>query len=187
MVRQWPALRRAGPAVLAGAGLVLAGITGCQANGASAAGRAVPRSVSKADINWLDAAHRADMAEIAAGQLAADKGGSAAIRSAGTMLVHDHSALDRQLVTKATALHVQLPTHLLLAQTQAGDRLQQETGPAFDHDFTAVMMSGHQAMIAQTRQEIAHGSSPVVRSLARKTLPVLIKHLRALQRAAPTG
>jgi putative membrane protein len=76
---------------------------------------------------------------------------------------------------------------LTVHQTQIGDELSGEQGPAFDHNFVATMMTGHDIMIAATRREIAQGSSPEVVELARQALPMLLKHLKMMRAAAPVG
>lgn len=183
-------IRRTGPAVLAGSALVLVTAVACGGPEPGRSTAAVVSSkspVSAADLRWIAQAHQADLAEMDAGQLAADKGGSAAIRAAGAMLLADHTALDQRLTKVANTLGIALPTHQTLQQTQTGDRLTGESGPQFDHDFTASMLTGHQYMIAATRSEISHGSSAAILVLARQALPVLIKHLQTLQRAAGGG
>ena len=72
-------------------------------------------------------------------------------------------------------------------ETEIGDQLSGEQGPAFDHAFVAAMMTGHDVMIAATRWETAHGSSPAVVALAKQALPMLINHLKTMRGAAPVG
>ena len=76
---------------------------------------------------------------------------------------------------------------LTVHQTEIGDRLSGEQWAAFDHDFVATMMTGHDIMIAATRREIAHGSSPEVVGLAKQALPMLLMHLKMMRAAAPVG
>ena len=57
----------------------------------------------------------------------------------------------------------------------------------FDYDLVAVMMTGHDIMIAVTRREIAHGSSAEVVGLAEHGLPILLKHLKMMRAAASVG
>lgn len=172
---------------------LFAALLGAAACGSAAATASQPRTVqrgphvSPADRRWIVAIHQADMAEMQVGQLAQLDGGSRAIRAAGAMLVHDHQALDRTLIKVAHAVNVSLPQNLTLKQTEIGDRLTQEIGHEFDHDFTASMMTAHQGAIGATRYEIAHGTSAKIVALARQSLPVLVKHFRMLQSAAPTG
>jgi predicted outer membrane protein len=103
------------------------------------------------------------------------------------VLARDHKALDSKLIPVAEALKVRPPRHLTVLQTTTYDRLSQEKGHRFDHDFTASMMTAHQSMIGATSYEIAHGSSAQVVTLTQQTLPVLQKHLKVLQAAASSG
>lgn len=139
------------------------------------------------DGHWLNQLHQADMAEMAAGQLAETNAGAASIRSVGATLAHDHSALDAKVLQVARKLDFSLVTYLTVAQTKAGDRFGAEVGFAFDHDFTATMMTAHQQMIAATQAETRHASSPPVKALARQALPVLRKHLAMLRAVAGAG
>lgn len=166
---------------------LLAAVSACSSAqaGESAAARAA--GVSRSDRVWIAEAHRADMAEAQAGQLAESNGSNSTIRHAGAVLVQDHQAFDKKLVSVAGKLRLSLPTSLTVHQTEIGDRLSGEQGPAFDHDFVATMMTGHDIMIAATRREIAQGSSPAVIELAKQALPMLLKHLKMMRAAAPVG
>jgi predicted outer membrane protein len=82
---------------------------------------------------------------------------------------------------------VNLVTYLTTAQALVGDRLSKETGAAFDHDFTASMMTAHQQMIGATEKEIRDGSSPQVELLAQQALPMLEMHLKMLRAVANSG
>lgn len=167
---------------------VLVAFSACGATGAGrpAADPGRPH-LSRADREWMYAVHQANVAEIQAGHLGQLDGGSNAIRAAGAAMLRDHEAFDSELVKVANAMKLRLPQVLNVQLADIVDRLSQESGFTFDHDFTASMMTAHQTMIADTRYEIAHGSSPAVIRLARQALPVLLKHFRMLQVAAPTG
>lgn len=146
---------------------------------------AAAADVSSQDRHWLAEAHQADLAETEAGDNAAKgRATSPAVQSAGAMLASDHTALDEKITATASALHIPLPDYLSLDDAEAADRLSTETGSVYDHDFTSSMMTSHQKMIRDTQFEISHGSSPEVTGLARQALPVLRKHLAALQSAA---
>jgi predicted outer membrane protein len=175
----------------AGLAVVLALTTGTAAacGSAQAAGTnpASPYNLSSRDIHWLDMAHQVNLAEIQTGQYAETNTGTAAVKSAGAAMVHDHTALDITLVGLANRLHVGLPQYLTNQQVETGDRLSSELGLAFDDDFIGSMLTGHHQMIAATEAEISQGSSPPVVGLARQALPVLEKHLMMLRAAASSG
>lgn len=166
---------------------VLAVADACSSARADESATARAAGVSRSDRVWMDQAHMADMAEMQAGQYAESNGSNTTIRRAGAVLIRDHQALDAKLVKLAEKLKLSLPTSLTVHQTEIGDRLSGEQGATFDHDFVATMMTGHDLMIAETRWEIAHGSSPDVVALAKQALPTLIKHLNMMRAAAPVG
>lgn len=155
--------------------------------GASAApsAAAAAAEVSAQDRSWLAEAHQGDLAETEAGDNAAKgRATSPAVQSVGAMLASDHTAFDEKIIATASALHIPLPDYLSLDDAEASDRLSTETGSVYDHDFTSSMITSHQKMIRDTQFEISHGSSPEVTGLARQALPVLRKHLAALQSVA---
>jgi putative membrane protein len=172
-------------------GLVLAGLlAGAAACGTAQAGRMAsvsPEHLSARDLGWLNEAHQANLAEVDAGQLAETNASTAGIRSVGATLVRDHTALDARFIQVAARLKVSLVQYLTVLQTETGDRLSQELGFTFDHDFTGSMMTAHESLIAATRAEMVRGSSPPVIALARQALPVLEEHLRMLRAVAASG
>jgi putative membrane protein len=167
--------------------LALTGAAACAAGSATHTATTATPSTSGGDRAWLAAAHQANLAEVEVGELAKKKGGSAAVRAAGAMLVTDHIASDTQVTRAAKSLKLPLPSAAAPADAAAASRLGDEAGAQFDHDFVATMMAGHQKLIAETQTEINQASTPQVKSLAQSTLPVLRKHLTMLQQAESAG
>ena len=145
---------------------------------------AVSAQVSPQDRAWLVAAHQSNLAEIAAGNLAAQSGHAESVRNAGRMLVDDHRALDVKLQPLAKQLGVKLPNHPD-AQQQAGmQRFRRESGMQFDQTWAHIEGDGHVLAIELTVKETLHGSSPHVKQLAETALPVLKKHMKVLRQAS---
>jgi putative membrane protein len=166
---------------------VLATVSACGSAQAGDSAAARGTGVSHLDRAWVTEAHQADLAEIQAGQFAESNGSNPTIRHAGAVLVRDHQAFDAKLISVAGKLKIGLPTYMTVDQTETGDRLSGEQGASFDHEFAAAMLTGHDIMIAATRREIAHGSSPQVVALASQALPVLLMHLKMMRAAAAVG
>lgn len=143
--------------------------------------------VSAQDRQWLAEIHQVNLAEMQVGDLAAKKGATAAVRSAGETLSTEHTALDRKVKRVAERLGVSLPTSPPAEDAQTMTRLADESGSQFDQDFLAAMITGHEKMINDTQTEIAQGSSPQVVGLAKRTLTHLHKHLAILKKAQTTG
>src|ERR1700761_9807 len=85
-------------------------------------------AVSSDDEAFYKSAAEGGLAEIAAGKLAEDKGGSPAIKDFGGMMVKDHSTADAKLWKLAADSGVKLPTTPSVEQVAAGERLKLLTG-----------------------------------------------------------
>lgn len=181
-----PRSRRAGGLVLALA-LASGAAVACSSAQATQSASVSASHLSARDIDWLNAAHQANEAEIQAGQYAETNTTTAAIQSVGAMMVRDHSALDAKLLQVAGKLHVDLVQYLTDQQIETADRLSGELGATFNSDFVGTMMTAHQQMIVATEAEIRHGSASRVVALAKEALPVLEKHLQMLRAAAASA
>lgn len=185
--------------------LVAAAAAGCGGTGTSSHGGPIdrPSAMSSASVSpstpapaqrpsaqdrdWLVFAHQVNLAEVAAGELAQKKGGTAAVRSAGRMLVTDHERLDAKVTALARKLGVTLPKTAPPDQEALARKLENESGRTFDQDFLSAMVTGHQNAVEKTKAEIAQGSSPEVKNLARTALPDLKKHLTTMRNAQRSG
>lgn len=188
------------PRALPAAALVMAVAAGCGGTGrsehggtidhpAGAAASMAPSTSAPArrpaarDRAWLTFIHQVNLAEMRAGELAQQKGGTAAVRSAGKMLVADHEALDAKVTKVARDLGITLPATAPPDQQALAKKLENESGGRFDRDFLSNMITGHRQAIATTQDEVAQGSAPDVKALARAALPDLNKHLSTLRKA----
>jgi predicted outer membrane protein len=142
------------------------------------------RRVCGLDRAWLKAVARADLAEIATGTLAQQKGTSQGVKDLGAMLVADHSKHLQLVRDLAGRLGVTLPTAPSPTQQWETAVLASFSGAAFDQQWTALQIAAHQENIEKTQDEIAEGCNRKVRALAKMTLPTLQAHLAAAQKLA---
>lgn len=138
-----------------------------------------PRSSSQ-DRSWLIAAHQTNLAEIKAGDLAAETGHAADVRAAGRALTRDHAKLDAKLKPVAKQLDIKLPTRPNAEQRDEMRKFKSTSGVEFDRTWTHDEADGHVKAIESTVREIQHGALPQVKHLAQAALPILKKHLRML-------
>jgi putative membrane protein len=136
---------------------------------------------SSQDRSWLIAAHQTNLAEIKAGDLAAEKGHEADVRAAGRMLTQDHAKLDAKLRPVAKQLGVKLPAKPNAEQRDEMRKFKSSSGVDFDRTWTHDEADGHVKAIELTEREIQHGTLPQVKHLAQSALPVLKKHLHLLK------
>jgi putative membrane protein len=134
------------------------------------------------DRVWLKHVAQADLAEIAAGTLAQQKGTSEGVKALGTMLVTDHTKHLQQVQALAARVGVKLPTAPAPWQQWQAAVLESLSGTAFDQQWAAAQVADHLTNIDETQDEIADGCNRKVRALAAATLPVLQMHLAEAQK-----
>lgn len=146
--------------------------------------------LSAQDQAWMAQNAQTNMAEIASGQLAAQKGTTEAIRSTGQHLMMDHQQVLNQLTALAQSKNVTLPSAPNQAQQQEAQQLRSSSGTTFDTTYVQKEIQGHQLSISQTQQELRAGSDPQVKQLANAYLPKAEDHLQRLRNAGgqlPSG
>jgi len=140
-----------------------------------------------ADRLWLKHIAQSDLAEIATGTLAQQKGTSQGVKDLGAMLVADHTKHLAQVRALADRFGLALPdAPNPIQQWQAGV-LASLSGAAFDSAWISAQIADHQTAIDETNDELAYGRQPFVRALANATLPVITMHLQEAQKLAGGG
>jgi putative membrane protein len=116
-------------------------------------------------------------AEIKFGEAAQNMGSSQAVKDFGKMLVDDHTKANEQAKQLAQSMNVATPSGVKPDDMAAYNMATGMSGAAFDKDFAADMVKGHQAAIDKFQAE-ANSSDPTpVTDFAKQTLPTLKKHL----------
>lgn len=133
------------------------------------------------DAIFFTKATQAGMAEVNAGNLAATHGKSPAVRSAGVMLVQDHTRTNDALRALADIKHVTLPPPDSATPGPRMTMVQSLTGDAFDRAFVGWQIVAHKEAIVLFNEEAASGEDPDVRRLAMMTVPTLQAHLKMLE------
>jgi putative membrane protein len=154
------------------AGLLLAPATAAQA------------APSDQDAAFLKAAHQSNLAEIAGGQLAQQKGASQQVKDLGARFVADHTKLDAALRQTADALKVDLPSAPNSQQQALAAKYRAASGSDFDALFVSTQMTAHMAAMTLGEKELAQGSDAQAKKVAQSAAPVIKSHHGALQDAA---
>lgn len=148
---------------------------------------------SQQDTTYLAAAHQGNLAEIAAGRLAQQKGTAPVVNELGARLVADHSRLDEAVRAVAQQLGVALPAEPNEEQKAVAAQLQAaQAGPQFDKLWISTQIEAHETSLSAAQAEIANGSDTAVKEAAADAAAVIASHLEALATAAsqmgtPTG
>lgn len=195
-------MKRAGAAlavVLLAAAVTAISVHGQDSSQSGAAGTAAraPHEAMQGDVrNFVDAMAIAGMAEVRLGNLAAQRAASADVKAFGQMMVKDHAKANDELKQVASRLKVEPTAQLDRKHQDLADRLSRLNGAAFDREYIAAMIQGHQDVLtqlqAQTRNRPTTGSEAArtggpganeqgLTQWAAKTLPVVQQHLARAQ------
>jgi len=132
---------------------------------------------SKSDKDFIEDAIKGDNSEVTLGDLAAQKGSSAKIRSFGQILAKDHAKAKIDAVKVAKSLGVAPPESMQEEAQRELTKLKTLSGDAFDKEFASYMVDDHKKDIAEFKEKANAGKSETS-VLAKKTLPALEKHLK---------
>jgi predicted outer membrane protein len=142
---------------------------------------------SEQDTAWMTAAHQANLAEIATGKMAQEKGTSATVKELGERFVTDHTKLDDSLKTLAGELNVTLPDQPNDEQKAVAEKLNAAAaGSEFDKMWIEQQLAAHAKSMKATQQELDMGEATQVKQAADAAMPVITAHHEALMKAAPT-
>jgi putative membrane protein len=142
--------------------------------------------LSDAELQVLAHLHRSDMLEVKTGKLAMEKSDDTGVKSFGKMLVDEHGA-DARMILSLVGKHGQtLPDGKPVSEADAADlQLAQQTmaklaelrGKEFDREFLRAQVAMHDKTLAKLDQDIAtiKDNADLV-SMLRNTRPVIVKH-----------
>jgi putative membrane protein len=145
-------------------------------------------AVSAATKKFVDNAAITDMFEIKAGQLAQQKAPDSAYKDFAQMTIEDHTKTSDELKGMAPKFGIELPQQLDKTHQAAIDKLNAQSGAAFERAYKIDQVRGHREAIAMFERYARSGDNPDLKKWASQTLPTLHKHLQhaeALPKPAP--
>lgn len=143
---------------------------------ASSAQAAEPTDSAYSDQMFLTNAAIGGMAEVDAGKLASAKGNSKDVRGFGEKMVADHSRNNDELKQLAARKSVPLPATTDAKHQEMLAKLQGLSGDAFDREYAADMVKGHEDMAALLERAARESKDPDVRTFATDTLTAVHMH-----------
>jgi putative membrane protein len=132
--------------------------------------------------HFLIVASIGNLQEVSAGQLAAQKGKSADVRSFGQMMVKDHNQAEQQLLQLAKRKGITLP-RAATGGIQPDLNLK-NAGDSFDRLYVHAMVVNHANTVQTFETYATTGKDPEVRAFAQQMLPTLKAHLAAIKTIA---
>lgn len=158
--------------------LCLAGAGTLQARAASPSPSPSSSStVSALDRQLLTAAHQGNLWEITTGLQAQRAASSYCVKRLGAIFVRDHRALEFGVLATAARVGVTLPSGQTAAQIKQTAALKAITkASAYDAAWIKAEHTAHVQTLALIDKEIASGTNPQVKALARAARPVVAWH-----------
>jgi len=137
-------------------------------------------AVDKEDSQFAVDAVNKCVAEITLGKLAIQKGKSKMVKNFGTMMVKDHGKANDKLMALIKAKKIALPATPDTLQQKMIQNLSQKSGNDFDKAYIKAMIEDHQDDVKIFTEKTKKLQDPDLKAFAIKTLPVLQKHLDAI-------
>lgn len=149
-----------------------------------AAAAPAPAPLSQADATFVAQAAEGGMAEVQAGQLAAQRARRAPVRKFAEQMVNQHTQANQQLMQLAQAHGITPPAEPGQAYQRQMQRLERLHGYAFDRAYIRSQIADHRAVIALFQREAQDGQDPDLKNFAAQTVPLLEQHLQEAERLA---
>lgn len=137
--------------------------------------------ISGDDAKFAVAAANGGMAEVELGKLAQQKAQSAQVKNFGAMMVQDHSKANAELMELAKNKNITLPDSLGADEQKLKADLSSKSGAEFDKAYVQAMLDDHKKDIEEFEHARGIVKYPEMSAFIDKALPVLKKHLAAIQ------
>jgi putative membrane protein len=132
---------------------------------------------SAMDKRFLKEAAMGNMAEIKLGHLAAEKGGTQAVKDFGNTMVQDHTQLNDMMKPFLEKAGVQMSDTLSPKDQALCDRLNGLSGQQFDSEYTTMMVKDHTKDNAEFRKEMSSTKNEDLRDAVKQGDQVIMRHL----------
>jgi putative membrane protein len=150
-----------------------------ESGAAATTGAAAARSssLSATDRNFILTAAESGAAEIELGRLAQQRAANPAIRQFGGQMVTEHSRAQDELTAIARNKGIEASTDLDARHRAMRDTLSKLPGAAFDQQYLQGQVEDHEAAISAFQREGQQGQDGDLTAFARRSLPMLTRHL----------
>lgn len=140
--------------------------------------KAAGKSAADPNAEFAKKAAQGNMAEVAMGKLAAEKGQSDDVKKFGQRMVDDHSKAEQDLEGVASKNNMALPNEPSAMQKAEQQKLERLSGAAFDRAYMKMMVKDHVQDVAEFKKEANNMAlNSDLRDFAKRTYPVLDDHL----------
>jgi putative membrane protein len=136
---------------------------------------------AQADKAFIMKAAQANMAEIEAGKLAAEKAGTDSVKMFAQMMITDHTTALNDLGELAKKANVTLPAEPDPEHKMMKERLMKLNGSSFDAAYMKAQVTDHEKTIGLLQSQMNNATDQSVKDYAAKYLPKVKMHYQMAQ------
>ena len=145
-----------------------------------------------ADSKGSDARHlkrlaEANLAEIEAGKLAAQKATSAEVKGFAQQMVNEHGKQLAEIRKLAQAKNVELPAAPDAKHKRALENLQALSGADFDRRYLRMQLADHRDASRLVERTAKHAADADLKAAAQKAAPAIQEHLKRAEALAASA
>lgn len=139
--------------------------------------------LSSGDEKALKDMAQANINEVAAAKIALDKAQSSEVKAFAQKMVDDHGSALEKVETVAKQKGVTLPTEPDASHKAMADKLEKESGDAFDKMYMEnAGTKDHKRVLSKLQSDAKNIKDPDVKALADAHTPVVEQHLQSVEK-----
>lgn len=136
------------------------------------------------DKMFVHEAIEGGLAEVALGNLAAQKSSNEDVQAFGKRMVEDHTKLNQQLSQVADTIGARAPKKMAKDDQAQYDRLAALSGDDFDKEYITLMLKDHHKDLREMRMEAKTTQDSDLKAVLGEGAPVVRDHLVTADRMA---
>jgi putative membrane protein len=137
------------------------------------------------DANLIRDVINTNLLEVRLGQIADQKAVNPSVRQFAQRMISDHSRLQNEWTSMASANGVSVNAQLDNASAAKVDQLNRASRWDFDRAYMNLMIQGHQEAVNRLQNEGQYAQSAAVRARVANDLPIVQQHLSLAQQLGP--
>ena len=135
------------------------------------------------DNTFVNKARSAGLAEVKAGEIAAQRAQDAKVKAFAQRMIDDHNKANREMEDLAKRKGWTLATTVDESCQKELDRIAAATAQEFDRTYMEMQLKAHEEAVKLFQRESENGQDLELKALAGKTLPTLQEHLQLAKEA----
>ena len=147
-------------------------------SGGQASAQKSEKGETRGDAKHLKELAQANMAEVEAGKLAAQKAQNADVKKFAQQMVDDHNKQLEEIRKLAQTKGVELPSAPDSKHQRAMKKLQSASPDKFDHEYMGQMVKDHRDALKLAQRTAKDAKDTELKSSAEKAAPEIEKHLQ---------